>query len=82
MKFSVLLSCSKKFLYIASTFFLNANTSDRRKILQEFYDFVKKEAANNPDLLEALIDVGGVIMDKATLDNILPYLFFGVRSEL
>lgn len=61
---------------------ITAGSTPARKILQEFYDFVKKEAANNPDLLEALIDVGGVIMDKATLDNILPYLFFGVRSEL
>jgi hypothetical protein len=52
-----------------------------RVLVAPLYEYVKAAAYSNPDVMNALRDLGENLLDKTTLDNILPWLLFGVRSE-
>ena len=52
-----------------------------RVLVAPLYEMAKAAAYANPDVMNGFRDLGENLMDKTTLDNILPWLFFGTRSE-
>ena len=59
----------------------SAGSTRGRILVAPLYEMVKQAAYSNPDVMNGLRDLGENLMDKTTLDNILPWLLFGTRSE-
>jgi hypothetical protein len=60
---------------------VSAGSTQGRQIVAPLYNFAETLAYGNPTVMDDLLTLGENLLDKNTLDNILPWLFFGTRSE-
>ena len=57
---------------------VGANASKARQMLDPFYQQIKAQALQNPQLQQDLYELGSSLYDETTYDKLLPQLLFGL----